>query len=69
MISPSYPPTSSGISFEELKEQAKPTPVSKMIIALNSKQVYAGTVPEATKQKRRAQNRVAKASRKKNRSK
>lgn len=61
--------TKPGISFETLKEQAKPTQGAQMIVALNSKQVYGGTVPEATVQKRRARNRVAKASRKKNRGK
>lgn len=41
----------------------------KILAGLNNlnKHVYAGTVPDKTKAKRRAKNKVAKASRKKNR--
>ena len=38
-----------------------------ILMALQSKPIYEGTVPEATKAKRRAKNKVARASRKKNR--
>lgn len=49
------------------------SPATKMAIALAANRdqrglhVYEGTVPQATKEKRRAANKVAKASRKANR--
>lgn len=41
----------------------------RMLIALNTtgKHIYAGTVPEKVKQKRRARNRIARMSRRINR--
>lgn len=45
----------------------KSDPRRQMLLALQSKPLYAGTVDEGTKQQRRAKNRAARKSRRTNR--
>lgn len=55
-------------ALAELDAVKEDTPYQKAILnGLSRKPIYRGTVPEHVKQKRRAKNRVARASRKANR--
>lgn len=55
------------ISPDEIAKASSPSTKMALALAATGKQVYTGTVSAATKAKRRAKNKVARASRRANR--